>query len=191
MIIQCINGGKYTEIQSDNNTKDKQIQSVEGSVMEENEIVEINDADMSLREREMCSESLRSEVRESAKISRYNNDKKLTWQNIHLLNTNQEKLLKADAVSKRGKVFRELKRFWLSFRNIRILLYTLALLSGPAGRKVKVKVDKNSSLTAEAGTLAQSHYEGSKLYQNVEKLLSITVSQSSPKSGVEMLQRNA
>ena len=87
-----MNGGKYTEIQSDNNTIDKQIQSVEGSVMEENEIVERNDADMSLWEREMCSESLRSEVRESAKISRYNNDKKLTWQNIHLLNTNQEKL---------------------------------------------------------------------------------------------------
>ena len=53
--------------------------------MEGNEIVERNDADM-------CSESLRSEVRESAKISRYNNDKKLTWQNIHLLNTNLEKL---------------------------------------------------------------------------------------------------
>ena len=87
-----MNGGKYTEIQSDNNTIDKQIQSVEGSVMEENEIVERNDADMSLREREMCSESLGSEVRESAKIIRYNNDKKLTWQNIHLLNTNQEKL---------------------------------------------------------------------------------------------------
>ena len=99
-------------------------------------------------------------------------------------------LLKADAVSKRGKLFREIKRFSLSFRNIRILLYTLALLSGPAGRKVKVKVDKNSSLTTEAGTLAQSHYEGSKLYQSVEKLLSITVSHSSPKSGVEMLQGN-
>ena len=50
-----MNGGKYTEIQSDNNTIDKQIQSVEGSVMEGNEIVERNDADMSLREREMCS----------------------------------------------------------------------------------------------------------------------------------------
>ena len=87
-----MDGGKYTEIHSDNNTIDKQIQSVEGSVTEENEIVEINDADMSLRERKMCSESLRSEVRESAKISRYNNDKKLTWQNIHLLNTNLEKL---------------------------------------------------------------------------------------------------
>ena len=87
-----MNGGKYTEIQSDNNTIDKQIQSVEGSVMEGNEIIERNDADTSLREREMCSESLRSEVRESAKISRYNNDKKLTWQNIHLLNTNLEKL---------------------------------------------------------------------------------------------------
>ena len=60
--------------------------------MEGNEIVERNDADMSLREREMCSESFRSEVRESAKISRYNNDKKLTWQNSHLLNTNLEKL---------------------------------------------------------------------------------------------------
>ena len=53
-------------------------------------------------------------------------------------------------------------------------MYTLALLSGPAGRKVKVKVDKNSSLTTEAGTLAQSHYEGSKLYQSVEKLLSLS-----------------
>ena len=70
-------------------------------------------------------------------------------------------------------------------------MYTLALLSGPAGRKVKVKVDKNLSLTAEAGTLVQRHYEGSKLYQSVEKLLSITVSQSSPKPGAEMLQRNA
>ena len=87
-----MNGGKYTEVQSDNNTIDKQIQSVEGSVMEGNEIVERNDADMYLREREMCSESLRLEVRESAKISKYNNDKKLTWQNIHLLNTNLEKL---------------------------------------------------------------------------------------------------
>ena len=37
--MQCMNGGKYTEIQSDNNSTDKQIQSVEGSVMEENEIV--------------------------------------------------------------------------------------------------------------------------------------------------------
>ena len=67
VIIQCVNGGKYIEIQSDNNTLDRQIQSDEGNVMEENEIVEINDADMPLREREMCSESLRSEVRESAK----------------------------------------------------------------------------------------------------------------------------
>ena len=117
-----MNGGKYTEIQSDNNTIDKQIQSVEGSVMEENEIVEINDADMSLWEREMCSESLRSEVRESAKISRYNNDKKLTWQNIHLLNTNLEKLycLKLTLLAREENLFRELKRFSLSFRNIRI-----------------------------------------------------------------------
>ena len=102
-----MNGGKYTEIQSDNNTIDKQIQSVEGSVMKENEIVEINDADMSLREREMCSESLRSEVRESAKISRYNNDKKLTWQNIHLLNTNLKKLycLKLTLLAREEKYF--------------------------------------------------------------------------------------
>ena len=46
-----MNGGKYTEIQSDNNTIDKQIQPVEGSVMEENEIVERNDADMSMGKR--------------------------------------------------------------------------------------------------------------------------------------------
>ena len=58
-------------------------------------------------------------------------------------------------------------------------MYTVALLSGPAGRKVKVKVDKNSSLTTEAGTLAQSHYEGSKLYQSVEKLLSYGLSEQS------------
>ena len=148
-----MNGGKYTEIQSDNNTIDKQIQSVDGSVMEENEIVKRNDADMSLREREMCSESLRSEISESAKISRYNIDKKLTSPTEY--QPGEIVLLKADAVSKRGKLFRDLKRFSLSFRNIRILLYTLALLSGPARRKVKVKVDKNSSLTTEAGTLAQ------------------------------------
>ena len=102
-----MNGGKYIEIQSDNNTIDKQIQSIEGSVMEENEIVERNDADMSLREREMCSESLRSEVRESAKINRYNNDKKLIWQNIHLLNTNLEKFycLKLTLLTREEKYF--------------------------------------------------------------------------------------
>ena len=102
MITQCMNGGKYTEIQSDDNTIDKQIPSDEGSVMEENEIVEINDADMSLREREMCSESLRSEVRESAK-SAYTT---MIKDNLAKYPPTEYQpgeivLLKADAVSKR------------------------------------------------------------------------------------------
>ena len=62
VIIQCTNGDKYTNIQSDNNTKDGQIQSDEASVIEEDDNVEVNDADMSLHKREMCSEYLRSEV---------------------------------------------------------------------------------------------------------------------------------
>ena len=51
VLIQCMNGDKCTNIQSDNNTKDGQIQSDEASVIEEDENVEINDADMSLHER--------------------------------------------------------------------------------------------------------------------------------------------
>ena len=195
MITQCMNGGKYTEIQSDNNTKDRQIQSDEGSVMEENKIAEINDADLSLREREMCSESLRSEVRESAK-SAYTT---MIKDNLAKYPPTEYQpgeivLLTADAVSKRGKLsISRTKAFFAVIQEHKDFLYTLTLLSGPAGRKVKVKVDKITSLTraAEVGALAQNHYEGSKLYQGVEKLLSIMVSQSSPKSGVEMLQRNA
>ena len=107
-------------------------------------------------------------------------------------------LLKADSVSKRGgKKTLSISRTKAFFAVIQehkdFFVYPLTLLSEPAGRKVKVKVDKITFLTraAEAGTLAQIHYEGSKLYQSVEKLLSIMVSQSSPKPGVEMLQRNA
>ena len=73
-----MNGGKYTKIQRNTNTKDRQIQSGEASVIEEDENIEINNAHMSLHEREICSESLRSEVTQ-CKISWWNNDnRKLT-----------------------------------------------------------------------------------------------------------------
>ena len=42
--------------------KSSKLQSDEASVIEEDEDVAVNYADMSLHEREMCSESLRSEV---------------------------------------------------------------------------------------------------------------------------------
>ena len=111
--------------------------------MEENEIVEINDADMSLRERKMCSESLRSEVRESAKSA----DTSMIKVNLAKHPPTEYQLgeivlLKADATSKREKLsISRTKAFFAVIQEHKDFLYTLTLLSGPAGRKVKVKVD--------------------------------------------------
>ena len=103
-------------------------------------------------------------------------------------------LIKADAVNKRGKLsISRTKAFLAVVREHRDFLYTVTLLTGPACRDLKVKVDKITSLTkaVETGKQSKAHIDSSEQYKNVMKLHRVMVFQKSQKSGLEMLQRNA
>ena len=69
-------------------------------------------------------------------------------------------LIKADAVNKRGKLsISRTKAFVAVVRELRDFLYTVTLLTGPACRDLKVKVDKITSLTraVETGKQSKAH----------------------------------
>ena len=91
-------------------------------------------------------------------------------------------LIKADAVNKRGKLsISRTKAFLAIVRERRDILYTATLLTGPACRYLKVKVDKITSLTraVEAGNQSKAHIESSEQYKNVMKLHRVMVFQKS------------
>ena len=174
-MIQCSNGGQYSEAEC--------------------EQIPQADQETSFKEREACSEQIRSEVRSTARSA----DEEMVKQKLAKYPPTEYKrgqivLLKADAVSKRGKLsVSNSKAHWAVVQDHKHFLYTVILLTGPAGRKVKVKVDKITSITraAEMGTLPKANTGSDKKYGNIEKLLKLMVFQTSPRSGIEALQRNA
>ena len=161
MIIQCSNGGDYTQSGSCDNIE----YDTDRNVMIEhalNAVTNNFDMDMSMQERKSSSESLRSEVTESARSA----DKVMIKQNLAkypptAYNPGDVVLIKADAVNKRGKLsISRTKAFVAVVREHRDFLYTVTLLTGPACRDLKVKVDKITSLTraVETGKQSKAHY---------------------------------
>ena len=194
MIIQCSNGGDYTQSGSCDNIED----DTDRNVMIEdalNAVTNNFDMDMSMQERKSSSESLWSEVTESARSA----DKVMIKQNLAkypptAYNPGDVVLIKSDAVNKRGKLSISRKKTFVAVvREHRDFLYTVTLLTGPACRDLKVKVDKITSLTraVETGKQSKAHIESSEQYKNVMKLHRVMVFQKSQESGLEMLQRNA
>ena len=95
-------------------------------------------------------------------------------------------MIKDDAVNKRGKLsISRTKAFLAVVREHRDFLYTVTLLTGPACRDLKVKVDKITSLTraVETGKQPKAHLESSEQYKNVMELRSVMVFQKSQESG--------
>ena len=182
MIIQCSNGGNYTQSGSCDNIED----DTGRNVMIEDALKAVTnnfDMDISMQERKSSSESLRSEVTESARSA----DKVMIKQNIAkypptAYNPGDVDLIKADAVSKRGKLsISRTKAFLAVVREHRDFLYTVTLLTGTACRDLKVKVDKITSLTkaVETGKQSKAHIESSEQYKNVMKLHRVMVFQVS------------
>ena len=185
MIIQCSNGGDYTQSESCDNIED----DTDRNVMIEDALnADTNNVDMSMQERKSSSESLRSEVTDSARSA----DKEMIKQNLvkyppPAYNPGDVVLIKADAVNKRGKLPSSRTKAVLAVvREHRDFLYTVTLLTGPACIDLKVKVDKITSLTrdVETGKQSKAHLESSDQYKNVVKLHRVMVFQKSKVSRI-------
>ena len=189
MIIQCYNGGDYTQSESCDNIEDDTDRSVMiGDALN----TDTNNVDMSMQERKSSSESLRSEVKDSARSAA----KEMIKQNLAkypptTYNPGDVVLIKGDAVKKPGRLtLSRPKSLLVVIREHRDFLYTVTLLTGPVSRDVKV--DKITSVTraVETGKQSKANLESSE-HKNVVKLHRVMVFQKSPESGIEMLHRNA
>ena len=101
MIIQCYNGGDYTQSESDNIEDDTDRSVMIGDALN----TDTNNVDMSMQERKSSSESLRSEVKGSARSAA----KEMIKQNLAkypptTYNPGDVVLIKGDAVKKPGRL---------------------------------------------------------------------------------------